>query len=149
MPTCPQCHADHRGLCHVCVHNGKVGGEYQQSPCARCKTAEALQQGHGRNVSYDELAGVLGERQHEAAEEKDDVTLDALRVFLSLDAVGREIVFRYLSEPETTLQEVASYLSETFRRPFTLQAVHWRIKVMGRQSEALGRMLARVDGRTG
>lgn len=132
MAICPTCHVDHRGLCHHCVHNGKVGGDYRNSPCARCRPAEALQQGHGRNVSYDELAAVLGDRPTENQEDAAqlDLALEALRAVIGLDAVGREIVFRYLADPGTTLQAVASYLSKTFRRPFTLQAVHWRIRVM-------------------
>ncbi len=149
MPTCPQCHVDHRGLCHQCVHNGKVYGDYRLSPCSSCRPAEALQQGHGRNVSYDEIAPVLGERPKKVDPEPEDRALDVLRAFLGLDAIGREIIFTALREPETSLQQIANYLQVTFRRPFTLQAVHWRIRTMQRLGATFERVLARVDRRVG
>ena len=147
MPKCPQCGVDHRGLCHACPHNGRVGGDYRNSPCSRCQTAEAMQQGHGRNASYEQLAGVLPDRHQVPARDELTPALDALSAVIGLDAEGREIVFRYLIEPEITLEGVANYLAKTFRRPYTPQAVHWRVKVMQRKSEALARLLVRVDAR--
>ena len=146
--VCPQCKISHRGLCHECVHDGKVAGDWSLSPCATCQPAEALQQGHGRHLSYDELERSLGEKPVEAVEPKpEDGLLDGLRAFLGLDAIGREICFRYLQEPESSLEAVANHLSGLFLRPFTLQAVHWRIRAM-EKLPGIGRLLAMVDRRT-
>lgn len=82
-------------------------------------------------------------------EKREDRALDVLREFLGLDAIGREIVFRFLIQPESSLQEVANYLADTFRRPFTLQAVHWRIGVMRKGNPTFGRLLSRTDLRIG
>ena len=148
MATCSQCKVDHRGLCHQCHHNGKVAGDYKLSPCSRCQTAEALQQGHGRNASYEEMASVLKLEAPNPPPKKYqlDFALDVLREFIGLDAISREIVFRFLIRPESSLLDVANHLSNTFQRLFTLQAVHWRVKVMTK-SPYLAKILERVDVR--
>ena len=172
---CPQCHVDHQGLCHACPHNGLVFGSWAQSPCAHCHAAEARIQGHGRNVSFDEVQAVLRapepEPEPEVLPERREMA-DLFRIFMGLSAVQREVIFYFLGNPEGSLQEVAHYLERTFNNTrlraeqraklarvckgerfkdmrFTLQAVHEQIRALRRLNPAFERILQRVDVRIG
>ncbi len=46
--------------CHKCKKKPVPGSDYIGSPCEKCKYADSRFIGHGRVVSYDELAPMLG-----------------------------------------------------------------------------------------